>query len=384
VIAIGLLPLSLWLFAQFSIISFVANSIAIPWIAIAVLPLCFLGILLLWVNPLLAKYVLLTADKNLGMLWYVLDHLSKLPWATWTQSIPHYGFVITSTIGIAILLLPKGFPGKLLGLFWLLPVLLFHPRIPGYGEAKFTLLDVGQGLSAVIQTRGHSLVFDTGAKFSAEHDMGENVVLPFLQHEKINKIDMLVISHADNDHSGGSFAILKKLPVNEIRTSVPYLYPGKASLCLAGLSWEWDGVTFTFFNPEFSQLNQGNNSSCVLMVRTQYGKILVPGDIEKEAEINLIEKYGHLLEADFLVAPHHGSKTSSQNEFVKMVSPKYVLYSTGYLNRYHFPHQQVIDAYHTIRAVQYDTAALGAVTIYLNRKMEGHLEYYARRSYYQE
>jgi len=358
VIAIGLFPLSLWFFTQYSLVSFIANSIAIPWVGFLILPLCFISVILILFNSILAKWTLLLADKSLSILWSILTWFSHLPFASWHQTIPHPIFLIIAVIGIVILLSPAGFPGKCSGFFWLLPVLLFKPILPLKGEVNFSLLDVGQGLSVVIQTKHHALVYDTGV-------IGERV-LDYLQSRNIQKLDMLVISHGDKDHSGGAAVILEKLPVKIIFTSVPALFYS-AQYCLAGEKWEWDGVQFEFLYPTPSTLNQGNNSSCVLKISTEKQHILLTGDIEKEAEKFLIASTPEKLSADILVAPHHGSKTSGLREFIEDVHPQYVLYATGYQNRYHFPHASVVETYRTIGAIQYETATAGDIQFKVNK-----------------
>jgi competence protein ComEC len=364
VIAIGLLPLSLWLFNQYSLVSFIANTIAIPWVGFLVLPFCFMSIVFL-PFPFLSKLILMLADKNLNVLWSILVYLSHISWATWIQSLPNYRVLFSTTIGIIILLLPAGFKCRFLGLLWVLPLLFYKPVILDQGQAKFSLLDVGQGLSAVVLTKNHALVFDTGAR-SANHNMGESIVLPYLYSQGIKKLDVMVISHGDNDHSGGAYSILDKISVETIYTSVPQLFASSyPQLCLAGTHWEWDGVEFKFLYPTLEQLNLGNNSSCVLMITVGKKIILLPGDIEKNAEQFLLNNY-QSLKAHILVAPHHGSSTSNLQAFVVSVHPDFVLYATGYLNRYHFPHNSTFTKYQALGALQYETAKTGAVEFILN------------------
>ncbi len=377
VLAVGLLPLSLWLFMEYSLVSFLANMVAIPWVGFLILPLCFLSVILLLVCPGLASYSLLLADKSLGLLWSLLTWFSQLPWSTWQQSLPNYGYLLAATGGVLVLLLPAGFPGRGLGLLWLLPVLSFKPVRPDFGELRFSLLDVGQGLSAVVQTQNHVLVFDTGARRGPESDMGESVVLPFLRSQSVKQIDMLVVSHGDNDHSGGAQALLKQLPVRSLQTSVPGLFPSRsADYCLAGKAWDWDGVHFAFLHPTVTQLNLDNDSSCVLLVATKTKRLLLPGDIEKAAEKVLLASSPNTLSAAILVAPHHGSKTSGLRAFVGRVHPQYVLYAIGYRNRYHFPYPGVVATYREFGAIQLDTSALGAIQFVMGRDSLYPLEFY--------
>jgi len=173
---------------------------------------------------------------------------------------------------------------------------------------------------------------------------------------------MLVVSHGDNDHSGGAQSILKQMPVRALATSVPEKFSAwPAEYCLAGKSWDWDGVHFSFLHPSMTQLHLGNDSSCVLQVATQSKRILLPGDIEKPAENILLADPSHDLAADLLVAPHHGSKTSGLREFIGRVHPQFVLYAVGYRNRYHFPSPGVMASYRDFGVLQYDTVSLGAM-----------------------
>lgn len=261
--------------------------------------------------------------------------------------IPNTWILLTACLGILIVLLPAGFPGKWLGVFWFLPFIFYQYPAPDVGEVWFSLLDVGQGLSAVIQTKHHVLVFDAGPKFTPNYDMGESVVAPFLRSIGTHKIDMLVISHPDNDHLGGAPSLFHYFKIKNTKTSAPdRLLPFPSEYCLRGQSWEWDKVNFTFLYPTLDNLNLDNDSSCVLLVTNKANKsILLTGDIEKFAEKYLIQNDIKKLSADILIAPHHGSKTSVVDEFIEWVNPHYVLFPVGYRNRYHFPHQNVVEKY---------------------------------------
>lgn len=366
VIAIGLLPLSIGLFHQFSLVSFIANSIAIPCVGFIIVPCTLLGCFLLPLSSHAGSFMLCLADKLLSMVWMILTDLAHLPGVVWYQMVPSPWILLAAIIGIIFLLAPIGLPGRYLGIVWILPLILFKPIFPKSGEVWLNLLDVGQGLSVVIQTQNHILVYDAGARLSASHDMGERVVIPFLQSIHAKKIDMLVISHGDNDHIGGAPAILNQFPVLSIKTSVPAKLP-KAEYCLKNLSWQWDGVNFKFLHPAPNQLDRDNNSSCVLRISNGKHHILLTGDIEKLAEKELVDSSLAELQADILIAPHHGSKTSALDSFVTGVQPQFVLFSVGYRNRYHFPHQSVVMAYHDLAVTCYETAYTGAIQFRLGQ-----------------
>lgn len=385
VIGLGLIPISLFFFQQSSLISFVANSIAIPWLGFFVLPFCLLSCLFLFISTPVASFLLLMADISFRNLWALLNGLSSLNLAVWTHPIPSINLLFLTMIGMIFLLLPRGFSGKFAGIFFILPLLFYQPKRPHYEEFTLTLLDVGQGLSAVVETKNHVLIFDAGPKFGDHFDMGESVVLPFLRLMYYFKIDTLVVSHGDNDHIGGVSAMLRELHINKIHTSVPekLLYPN-TSYCLAGTSWQWDGVTFKFLYPTPDTLHLTNDSSCVLKVDNGKKSILLTGDIEKFAENNLLTNQHDQLASTIIIAPHHGSKTSGVKEFIQAVHPQLVLYPTGYRNRYRFPHQQVVHTYDELNINSLNTAITGAIQVKMSDRvlLSSYRENYQRYWFY--
>jgi len=384
VIAVGLIPLGIWMFQQFSWIAFLANSIAIPCVAFLIVPLILFGCFALLFSAKCGGFILLLADKLLAVLWHVLTYFSQLSWASVYLMIPNTWVLLAACVGMIILLLPSGFRGKWFGIFWFLPLIFYHYPSPQSGEIRFSLLDVGQGLSAVIQTKNHVLVFDTGPKFSPNYDMGESVVSPFLRSIGIKKIDMLVISHPDNDHIGGARSLFHYFKILQTKTSTPEeLLPFSSQYCLRGDEWNWDEVNFKFLYPTPDNLNLDNNSSCVLSVTNKMHKtILLTGDIEKFAENYLVQNDEKNLSADILVAPHHGSKTSAVNEFVESVHPRYVLFSVGYRNRYRFPHASVIEKYRQINTDLLASDSSGAIQFRLGENISKPEQYRLQNQHY--
>lgn len=368
VVALGLIPPSIWLFQQCSFVAFLANSIAIPWVGFIVVPLTLLGSVLVFFSTKCGSLILLLADKALNMLWQILTYLSHLSWASWYLVIPDNWVLIAACIGMIILLLPAGFPGKYLGIIWLLPLIFYHYPTPRAGNVWFTLLDVGQGLSTVIQTKNHLLVFDAGPKLGSNYDMGESVVTPFLHSIGARKIDLLVVSHGDNDHIGGTSALFHYFKIKAVKTSAPEKFTTfPATYCLRGDHWVWDDVAFEFLYPAKDKLNLDNDSSCVLRItNAKQQHILLTGDIEKFAETDLVQTSANLLETDILVAPHHGSKTSGLNQFINDVKPQYVFFPVGYRNRYHFPNSNVMEKYRNLGAKLFATDDVGAIQVKLN------------------
>ncbi len=360
VVILGLMPLCLLLFQQISLAAFFANIIAIPIMGFLIVPLSILGCIL-------NKWLLILAEKILGLLWLYLQWLAAQHWALWHHSVINYWILGTALIGILLIFAPRGFPGRWLGIIWILPLFFYKPIGPQQGDVWFTLLDVGQGLASVMRTQHHILIYDTGPKFSDNFDAGMAMVVPFLRSLGIRNIDIMVVSHGDNDHIGGAQSILAMLNVKRIITSVPNRFHGQnAQYCRAGQNWQWDGINFQFLSPEQNSELHGNDASCVLKITNGKNSILLTGDIEALTEHILLNKEKNKLKTNILVAPHHGSNSSSTKAFVKAVKPNYVLFPVGYLNRYGFPSKKVIARYRIIHANLFNTVDSGAITFKFN------------------
>jgi competence protein ComEC len=363
-IALGMLPLMLGMFQQVSLVAPLANMIAVPAFDLLVVPLTLAGVLLLGLLPeAVAGWFFKLAAGVLHLLWQALVFLADLPFSQWMHSAPPAWALVCGLAGAALLLAPRGWPARWAGAVWLLPLVLVRPPAPAAGEAWFTLLDVGQGLAAVVRTQTHTLVFDAGPRYGT-FDTGDAVVEPYLRAAGVQRIDVLVISHGDNDHIGGADSVLRASPVGEVLSSVPERLSA-ARPCLAGQAWNWDGVDFTILNPDIARFNRANDNSCVLQVRTRYGNVLLPADVEARAEHAMIERWGGRLHSEVLVAPHHGSNTSSTPEFLDAVSPEYVLFPAGYRSRYHHPSAAVVRRYADRGIAMRDSPAAGAIEIRL-------------------
>lgn len=365
-IAAGLLPLLLFLFQQVSLSGPLANLVAIPVVELVVIPATLLGVAGSFILPdSLAAWPFLLAAQALALLWPVLELLARVEGSQWIQHSPPLWTLGAALVGVLLLLAPRGVPARWLGLAWLLPMFLVRPSLPAPGEAWLTLLDVGQGLSAVVQTAGHTLVYDTGARLSARFDAGRAVVVPYLRHAGVTRVDTLIVSHGDNDHIGGSASLLAAMPVTRVLSSVPERL-ANAEACLSGQQWEWDGVRFEMLHPDRDSPFTGNNLSCVLRIVSRYGRALLPGDIAAKAErAILLEREGQLA-AEVLVVPHHGSKSSSTETFLDTVRPRVALLPVGYRNRYHHPHPAIVARYVERGIALEDSAAAGAISLRLD------------------
>lgn len=382
-VAVGITPLLVLFFGTASISSPLANLVAVPWVSLVVVPVTLLGTLLVVPFPALGGPLLQLALWLIGLLWPLLAALAR-----WLPPLglpePPFGALLLAFIGTAWLLAPRGWPARGAALFLLLPAIFWRPERPGPGEAWLTLLDVGQGLAAVVETEGHTLVYDAGPRFGPSFDAGEAVVGPFLRHRGVKALDLLIVSHGGNDHIGGARSLTAALPVGAILTGVPdRIGWARAMPCLKGQQWQWDGVTFDILHPTKSEPDSDNDGSCVVRVGTPAGAILLTGDMEARAEGELV-KSGLDLRARVLVVPHHGSKSSSTEEFLEAVRPEYALFSVGYRNRFRHPDPMVVARYEARGVYRLDTATSGAVTLRMGGgavRVEGHRE--AARRYWQ-
>ncbi|WP_297808196.1 DNA internalization-related competence protein ComEC/Rec2 [uncultured Methylophaga sp.] len=360
-LAVGLLPMLVLFFGEFSLIAPLANILAVPMVSLLIVPLILLAMLMMLFSQTLASWLLMAADLLLSWLWHWLKLLAALPFADWQLSSLPLSLSLLMMLLVILLLLPRGVPGKSLCLLLILPIAFYQPARPAEGHLHFSLLDVGQGLAAVIETRRHTLVFDTGPRYSARFNTGSAVVAPFLQSRGITEVDRLIVSHGDNDHIGGVEGLKQHIVVADILTSDRQALTD-ARICEAGQQWQWDGVQFDILLPGSNQSGSDNDRSCVLQVRADNIDVLLPGDIEKDSEQRLLRSYGSKLNSDILVVPHHGSATSSGMDFIQAVDPHYALFAVGYRNRYQFPKKRVVARYQqqgsVIMRTDYDGALL--------------------------
>lgn len=372
-ITLGLFPLTLIFFSQISCLGFFANLIAVSWFALIMMPCCFLGDLLLLTIPAAAKILLSFVLWNIKVLLIFLSCLSHFSAFIWQPVFPTLWVFCLDLIGVFFLLTTQKIWIRGVSILCFLPLIFSSAPSPQPGEWWFTLLDVGQGLSTVIQTAHHVLIYDTGPRFGSEQDAAQWVIIPFLNRNGIHYIDRMIVSHGDEDHSGGADTLLKTLRVDSLLTSdidlFKSIYPA-VQLCEENTHWQWDGVDFQLLSPPPGLPYQDNNSSCVLKVQDKRHSVLLTGDIEAPLESNLIYREGVRLSSEILVAPHHGSKTSSSPTFASAVHPRYVLYPVGYLNRFHFPHPSVVARYSSILSTQFDTATDGAITFEIDPNRE--------------
>jgi len=374
-VTIGMLPALLSLFQQFSLVSPLANALAIPLVSLVVTPLALLGAMSAGVIGFDAPLWL--AHQLLAWMMICIDWLAQLPLAMWQQHAPPWWAVATATLGGAWLLLPRGFPARWVGLVLFAPLLFIAPLRPPPGEARVTVLDVGQGLAVHVQTAQHDLLYDTGPQFSVDANSGNRIILPYLRALGVAKLDGLVITHQDKDHSGGAQSVIDALPIDWIASSLapenPLRDSGTHLSCFDGQTWEWDGVRFEMLHPLWpaydNPTRKSNDMSCVLKVSVarsgERASVLLTADIEALSEQALLARHRDKLRADWLVAPHHGSRTSSTQAFIDAVDAKAVIFPAGYRSRFHHPNPEVVRRYEASGAQLWRSDRDGAVTLQL-------------------
>lgn len=363
-ILIGLMPLMIILFGQVSLAAPFINFVLLPVFGFFLVPAVLFGVLLQVVYESGGLALLRAVAWLLDVLWSVLVPVSDMALLIGKSGTPGTGAILLAVSGALLFLAPLQLSLRSLGLICLLPALFAAPATPAPGEFELTVLDVGQGLGVVVRTHRHVLIFDTGPKWRSGSDAAGRILLPFLEHSGIADVDRLVISHGDNDHAGGLQTLLQRFPdMTSLGSNVAGL-----DACLRGQRWFWDGVSFEVIHPQVGESWTGNNASCVVLVSNEQDCVLLTGDIEAEAEIALVGSLPDRLQCDLLVAPHHGSNTSSTHQFVRATHSRYVLVSASYLNQWGFPRPAVVRRWQRAGAVVLSTSTSGAISARVGRE----------------
>lgn len=359
-ITIGLVPIVVMAFGELSVVSPFVNFFAIPLFSLVLVPLTLLATVTLAVEPV--GTALLGAAATLAEWSYaMLAALAALPWAALPMPTLGIGFAALLCVSAAVALPTHALPGRYLAWVAALGPLTSTPERPGAGELEAIVLDVGHGLAVLVRTRGHSLLFDTGARHRSGFDSGEQIVLPALRFLGIRALDAVVVSHADNDHAGGLGAVLKAFPRATLIAG-PDLDMRQAVSCRRGQHWEWDGVLFEIAHPPEGFPVLGNDSSCVLKISTADHVLLLTGDVERTGERSLVVSPLDL-KADVVVVPHHGSATSSSLALTAATRPAYAVVSAGFGNQWGFPKEDVVARWERVGAATIVTGESGAVSL---------------------
>ena len=358
-ITLALTPLTLLLFGQVSVVGLLANAVAIPWVTLVITPLALVG-------TLAAPFWDMTALAVTGLTWY-LQGLASLSFASISMAQAPLWAGVAGLAGGILMAMRLPWFVRIQGLPLMLPLLLWQAPRPELGHFDLLAADIGQGNAVIVRTANHALVYDAGPRFSLESDAGHRVVVPLLRALDL-KLDTVVLSHRDADHTGGAQAVLAMQPQAQLLSSIEDGHPlqatRQATRCMAGQRWRWDGVDFEVLQPyemDYTQPVRSNAMSCVLRISNGRQVALLAGDIEQAQEARLVAA-GAPLKADVLLVPHHGSKTSSSAGFLDAVQPRHALVQAGYRNRFGHPAQSVVDRYRERGIKIFESPQCGAMT----------------------
>ncbi|HEX4779701.1 MAG TPA: DNA internalization-related competence protein ComEC/Rec2, partial [Usitatibacter sp.] len=376
-VTLGMLPMLVALFQQVSLVSPIANAIAIPLVSLVVVPLSVAGAFLH------LGFLLDAAHQLMAWLMVPLEALASLPAAMLESHEPEPWTVAAAAVGCLWLLAPRGVPLRSAGIAWLAPMFAVLPPQPAWGEAWLDVLDVGNGLAIVVRTAGHVLVYDTGPSWTEQADSGNRIVVPFLRGEGLGRLDGVVVSHADDDHAGGAASIALLRDPGWLLSSLPPSHPlhgafAESRRCAAGESWRWDGVVFEVLHPAAAIYSEStrrkeNDRGCVLRVAAGGASALLAADVEARSEAEMLARDAGKLRSTVIVVPHHGSKTSSTPAFLDAVAPRLAIFSVGYRNRFRHPNEAVVQRYRERRIETHRTDAEGELLVKLPR-MGGSIE----------
>lgn len=367
-LTIGMAPITVLFFGYFSPLSMLANFVAVPLVSMLVVPMVLVGATLLFVFEAVGISVLQLTSAIMSVLMQGLSLLAEYDFAQiWLSGVTVWHCLVL-LVGVLIWLVPFGYRIRWLVIPLLSSVFLWNTNRLATGEYVVKVLDVGQGLSVLVSTQNHHLLFDTGGRLGRGRTMAKSVVLPLLKFEGIEHLDKLIISHPDSDHAAGLSDLLSIGSIDSVVTAQSFSAEIETDeYCELGESWEWDEVRFEFLNKHSENLLSENDRSCVLMITSGRSKVLLPGDIEKAGERQLLSVIEEE-RVELIVAPHHGSRTSSTEGLLSRVRPRSVAFSVGWRNRYGFPDTGVVGRYESLGAKVYRTDLGGMLTFRFNEK----------------
>ncbi len=382
-VTLGLMPLLAFWVGEVSLVSPLANALAIPWVSLWVTPLALLTGALVWL-PGAAWLGGLAHESFAGLMWG-LSWLAAWRWASLPVAAAPIYLLGLALMGVAWALQGRGWPSRWVGWVCIVPMLVWRPERPPEGGWRLAALDVGQGTAVVVETARHVLLYDTGPRHYRSWDAGERLVLPYLRARGIARLDHLVVSHADLDHAGGLMSLLTVLPVSRswasfvlpawlrrerrlreregevLPAEIPL--PGQQHDCRAGDGWEMDGVRFRFLHPgaDPTLWPKGNNArSCVLLIEGGVHRALLPGDVAKAQERDWLAA---LPAVDVVLAPHHGSAGSSSQELVDAAGASHVIAQAGRFSRFGHPAPAAMRRWQRAGARVWRTDLDGAVIV---------------------
>ena len=357
-LAVGLLACTVAWFGRVSLVAPLANLLAVPWFSVLVVPPALAGVVLGWLLPAPGEWLLRLAAEATLLALAVIDRLAALPLASHGVAAPGNLALVFAVAGAGWCLLPRPAPGRAIAPLLFLPMLLAGaPPLP-HGGFELRVFDVGHGLAVLVRTRGHAVLYDAGPAWPGG-DAAAWTVVPAMRALGLRRLDALLISHGHMDHLGGADTVRAAYPGTPAWGGSGVPREGYRP-CLAGLTWAWDGVRFSVLHPAGDFRGGQNEGSCVLLVQGPGGRVLLTGDIESRGEQALLNAYGRL-PADVVIAPHHGSRTSSGAALVAATRPAWAVFSTNWRNRWGFPTKEVVHRWQHAGALPLSTERHGEI-----------------------
>lgn len=355
---LGMAPLLLAVVGKLSWLGMAVNLIAVPWVTLLVVPVCLLTVAATLLLGELAQPLWQLAGAIVAPLSWLIEWLQTEPMLLPLEQIdsPAWLALVLCWLGV---IAPRALLTVPLRALLVAPVIVLLALGPQRPALRLTVLDVGQGLAAVVEAGGRVLVYDSGARYSDQFDMGRAVVLPYLQRRGYTELDRLLISHADNDHAGGYASLLAAFPHTKPMLPDELAAGPVVEPCQTAQQWQWGEVQLATLS------NRGaggrNDNSCLLWVSWRGLRLLLPGDIERAGERRLLASGQLDAAATVLVAPHHGSKSSSGEPFVAALKPRYTVFSAGWNHHFGHPHPTVVARYQRHNSATLNSAEWGAV-----------------------
>ena len=370
-VTLALIPATVLLFHQLSIVSPLANAVAIPVVSWAVTPLALLGAALATLPAplsLLAEPMLGAADAIFAIVAALLEWAGSFAWANVPVSTPPLALVLLAGIGVIWLLAPPGWPLRAVGAVALLPMFVWPGMRAAEGEVWVTALDVGQGSAVLVETKSQVWLYDAGPRYSADTDAGERLILPYLRHRGIGRLDGLIVSHLDTDHSGGAASVLRAVSVDRLVSSIAPGHPvlntrSDVERCTAGMQWSSGTLAFAVLHPapaDYEAKRSTNSMSCVVRITSGPTRLLLTGDVPLADEAALLAR-DPAVRADWLAVPHHGSRSSSSALLLDTLGAKVAVAQAGYRNRFRHPDIEVLGRYQLRQIKFFRTDHSGAV-----------------------
>ena len=368
VMTLSLLPLSFWFFGQTSLLGAFSNLLAVPLVSLAIVPLALIAALLLLIWAPLATPFLIVGAWLAHAQWWSWRAIATWPGAHWTLPEISPLALTLAMLGAVWLFLPRGLPLRWLGLFLFLPLLMPVIKRPSQGGFDALFVDVGQGLSVLVRTRYHAMLYDAGARFPSGFDLGSAAVLPSLHGLGLESLDIAIVSHADNDHAGGVPAVLTQWPDAKVFGGETARGDIALRPCRDGQRWNFDGVVIRVLRPPVQDAKgtKSNDQSCVVLVEGQGGRLLLTGDISETTEPAIARMLDRGDPRPLMLSvPHHGSNRSSSQAFIRALQPSMAIASAGWLSRFGHPHPLVVKRYADAGIPLLNTANSGALMIHV-------------------